>query len=202
MHAGGIDGWWKCELCGTFFKSQSNLAHHLATKNHYRDRLLNEFGANGSTCPKCEKVLKSQKELLKHLAAVHKEVFTYYREEMQGKALNEKENQEPACGMDLRKKIEARDESLDVENNGQDGGGKVRTNPNLQEPITKYQENMGTVEENMEQEPGTAKEECHDGGTSCLAEEQAGVVVSYLESTYLIENMTDDCQGAGVSILH
>ena len=175
-------------MCAAFFKNQSNLAYHLATKNHYRDRLLNEFGANGSTCSKCEKVLKSQKELLKHLAAVHKEVFTYYREEMQGKALKEKENQKLASGKDLGEKIESRDESLDDENNGQDGGGEVGTNPN-----------KGTVEENMEQEPGTAKEECHNGGTSCLAEEHAGVVVSYQESTYL---MNDDCQGAGVSILH
>ena len=77
-------------MCGDFFRNQSNLAYHLATKTHYRERLLEEFGANGSTCPKCNKVLKSQKELFKHLASVHKVVFTYYKEEMQERGLEEK----------------------------------------------------------------------------------------------------------------
>ena len=110
-------------MCGDFFRNRSNLAYHLATKVHYRERLLKEFGANGSTCPNCEKVLSSQKELLKHLAAVHKEVFTYYREEIQERGLVEKEDQELSSRRDLGESIESGDESLDVEN-GQDGGGE------------------------------------------------------------------------------
>ena len=117
-------------MCGAFFKNQSNLAYHLATKNHYRERLLKEFGANGSTCPKCEKVLKSQKELLKHLAAVHKEVFTYYRKELQGRGLNEKEDQELTSRRNLGESIESGYKSLSVEN-CLDDDGEVEENMDL-----------------------------------------------------------------------
>ena len=191
--AGVVDGWWKCELCGAFFKNQSNLAYHLATKNHYKERLLKEFGANGSTCPNCGKVLSSQKELLKHLAAVHKEVFTYYREEIQKRGLVEKENQELSSRKDLGESIESGDESLDVEN-GQDGGGELEANHNIPGTISRYQERMGAVEENMELEFEPAKEGSY-GGTCHLEVEHAGVVVQDAEGTFLIERMTDDGQG-------
>lgn len=190
---GVVDGWWKCELCGHFFKNQSNLAYHLATKNHYKERLLKEFGANGSTCPNCEKVLSSQKELLKHLAAVHKEVFTYYREEIQERGLVEKEDQEFASRRDLGESIESGDESLNVEN-GQDSG-EVEANHNIPGTISRYQERKGAVEENMELAEFAPAKEGSYGGTSHLAEEHAGVVVQYAEGTFPIESMTDDGQG-------
>ena len=192
----GVDGWWKCELCGAFFKNQSNLAYHLATKNHYRERLLKEFGANGSTCPKCEKVLKSQKELLKHLAAVHKEVFTYYREELQGRGLNEKEDQELTSRRNLGESMESGDSSLNVEN-CQVNGGKVETNLNATETTSMFQERIGEGEENMELSVFETGKEESQGDTGDRAVEHAGVAVAFDEGTYLIENMNDEYDGQG-----
>ena len=168
-------------MCGDFFKNRSNLAYHLATKVHYRERLLKEFGANGSTCPKCEKVLKSQKELFKHLAAVHKEVFTYYMEDLKERGLNE----EPARKGDLGESIESGDKGLSVDN-GLDDDGDVEEN---MEPAG-CESAMGASLETGEKVQ-TALEP--SGGTRY---DGPGVVVSYhAEGTYLIESMSENGQG-------
>ena len=123
-----INGWWKCKLCGEFFKNKSSLAHHLATKAHYRERLLEEFGANGSTCPKCGKVMKTQKGFLEHLASVHKLVFSYYFEDVEKAGSKERLDQLPVKRKDLEQNIEEEETSTVEDGHGHDKEGQEEVN--------------------------------------------------------------------------
>ena len=195
-HAGIVDGWWTCELCGDFFKNQSSFAYHLATKTHYRERLLEEFGANGSTCPKCKKVLNSQKELFKHLASVHKVVFTYYSEEMKERGLEENEQLERR--RDHGESNESVGKSLVVETDQYDEG-ELEVNHHVPKTVLKKKDDIGAVEENMElSDLEPSKDGSHEmgeqiqtavelsGDTSHIEEEHA-----VAEETYMIESMTE-----------
>ena len=152
-------------MCGDFFKNQSSFAYHLATKTHYRERLLEEFGANGSTCPKCKKVLNSQKELFKHLASVHKVVFTYYSEEMKERGLEENEQLERR--RDHGKSNESVGKSLVVETDQYDEE-ELEVNHHVPKTVLKKKDNIGVVEENMELSELEPSKDGSPGVSICL----------------------------------